>query len=97
MPWRISVTPSTVKKKGTASASITVSATGVTPTGRVQVYVDGVLDRVVTLTGGSVTTPVGPFATAGEKRIELRYLGDGHVLPRTVARTVTVVNGNPKP
>ena len=91
------VTPSTVKKKGTASASITVSATGVTPTGRVQVYVDGVLDRVVTLTGGSVTTPVGPFATAGEKHIELRYLGDDHVLPGTVARTVTVVNGKPKP
>jgi 5'-nucleotidase len=91
------VTPSTVKKKGTASASITVSAAGVTPTGRVQVYVDGVLETVVTLTGGSVTTPVGPFATAGEKRIELRYVGDDHVLPGTVTRTVTVVNGNPKP
>ena len=70
--------------------------TGVTPTGRVQVYVDGVLERVVTLTGGSVTTSVGPFATAGEKRIELRYLGDDHVSPGTVTRTVTVVNGNPK-
>ena len=74
-----------------------MSATGVTPTGQVQVYVDDVLERVVTLTGGSVTTPVGPFTTAGEQRVEFRYLGDGHVLPGTVTRTVTVVNGKPKP
>jgi 5'-nucleotidase len=92
------VTPDTVKvKKDTVTAQVTVRADGVTPTGSVQVYVDGALARTVSLTDGAVSVQLGPFATTGEKSIELRYLGDAHVTSGSATRTVTVVKGNPKP
>ena len=91
------VTPDTVKvKKDTVTAQVTVKAAGVTPTGSVQVLVDGVPTRVVSLTDGAASVQLGPFATTGEKSIELRYLGDGHVTSGSATRTVTVVKGNPK-
>ena len=73
-----------------------MKAAGVTPTGSVQVLVDGIPTQVVSLSDGAASVQLGPFATTGEKSIELRYLGDGHVTSGSATRTVTVVKGNPK-
>jgi predicted extracellular nuclease len=90
-------TPDRVKRKKTAS-TIQVTVTGdegVTPTGSVQIWVDGQLATTVSLSGGEASATIGPFANAGTRHVEVRYLGDDVTEPGTATTTVTVVNGNP--
>jgi predicted extracellular nuclease len=90
-------TPDRIKKKKTAS-TIDVTVTGdqgVTPTGSVEIWVNGEKATTVALTGGSASATIGPFPNAGVRHVEVRYLGDDVTVPGTSTTTVTVVNGNP--
>ncbi|HEX3221949.1 MAG TPA: ExeM/NucH family extracellular endonuclease, partial [Nocardioides sp.] len=79
------------KKKGTSRIDVTVTgAQGVTPTGTVEVWVDGVQVGTATLAGGQASVVVGPFASAGTRHVEVRYLGDDVTKPGSAATTVTV-------
>ena len=83
-------------KKGTAPVGVTVSADGVTPTGQVELVVDGrTVDRAA-LSDGRAMLTVGPFASTGSKTFEVRYLGDDQVAPGSATGSVEVVKGNPK-
>jgi len=90
-------TPTSVKvKQGTISMGVTVTANGVTPTGAVEAWVDGVLEGSGTLSAGTATiTGIGPFDTVGATDIEVRYLGDADVAAATDAVTVQVVKVTP--
>jgi serine protease len=90
-------TPARVqKKKGTSTIDVTVTgAQGVTPTGTVQLWVDGHQVGTVTLVDGSGSATIGPFPTAGTRTVEVRYLGDQVTKPGTTSVTLTVTNGNP--
>jgi 5'-nucleotidase len=90
-------TPSTVqKKKGTSRIDVTVTgAQGVTPTGTVEVWVDGVKVTTATLSDGAASAVIGPFATAGTRHVEVRYLGDDVTDPGTATTTVTATSGKP--
>ncbi len=84
------------KKKGTSTIHVTVTgAQGVTPTGTVQLWVDGHQVGTVTLVNGSGSATVGPFASAGTRTVEVRYLGDQVTKPSTASVTLTVTNGKP--
>jgi hypothetical protein len=87
-------TPSSVKKKKTASRiDVTVTgAQGVTPTGTVEFWVDGQKVATSTLSGGHASASVGPFPSAGVRHVEVRYLGDDVTKPGTATTTVTVTN-----
>ena len=92
-----SATPDRVKKKQTSS-TIHVTVTGdegVTPTGSVEIWVDGQQVTTVSLSGGEASASIGPFPTAGTRHVEVRYLGDSVTQPGTATTTVTVTNGNP--
>jgi predicted extracellular nuclease len=90
-------TPSTVqKRKDTSRIEVTVTGTqGVTPTGTVEIWVDGQHVTTATLSGGSTSAVVGPFASAGTRHVEVRYLGDDVTRPGTASTTIQVVNGKP--
>ncbi len=64
--------------EGMATVDIDVTATGFTPTGQVEVFVDGDFVARVSLSAGSSTAQVGPFGTAGSHTVTLQYLGDDH-------------------
>jgi predicted extracellular nuclease len=89
--------PDRVKKKKTASTiHVTVTGTeGVTPTGTVEIWVNGVKVTTTTLSGGEASATIGPFPDAGTQHVEVRYLGDQVTKPGTASTTVTVTNGNP--
>jgi hypothetical protein len=91
----VTATPGTVqKKKGTSRLDVTVTgAQGVTPTGTVEVWVDGVKVGTAELRGGTASAVVGPFPTAGTRHVEVRYLGDDVTRPSSGTTTVTVTNG----
>jgi hypothetical protein len=61
----------------------------------VQIWVDGVEVTTATLVGGSASGEIGPFAAAGTRHVEVRYLGDDVTKPGTASTTVAVTN--PKP
>jgi predicted extracellular nuclease len=90
-------TPDRVKKKKTPSTiHVTVTgAEGVTPTGTVEIWVNGVKATTATLSGGEASATIGPFENAGAQHVEVRYLGDQVTKPGTASTTVTVTNGNP--
>ena len=90
-------TPDRVKKKKTSSTiHVTVTgAEGVTPTGTVEIWVNGVKVTTATLSGGEASASIGPFPNAGTQQVEVRYLGDQVTKPGTASTTVTVTNGNP--
>ena len=90
-------TPDRVQRKKTASRiDITVSGDqGVTPTGRVRVKVDGVEVGTATLSDGKASVTVGPFSTAGEHEVTVRYLGDDVTEKAKATVTITVTNGKP--
>lgn len=72
----VTVAPAAVKvKAGTAAVSVTVAAAGATPTGQVELSVDGTKVSTVTLTNGTASATVGPFDTVGTKSVTARYLG----------------------
>ena len=86
-------TPDTVEVNAdTTSVDVDVTATGFTPTGTVQAWVDGVMDGSATLSAGTATIAgVGPFDTLGDTEIEVRYLGDTNADAATDDVTVSVV------
>ena len=87
----LTASPDVLKfKKDTATASVTVAASGVRPTGTASVYVDGVQVGTITLSGGAGSLEVGPFGTVGTKTIEVRYAGDAHVTASAGTTTVRV-------
>ena len=90
-------TPQTVqKKKGTSRIDVTVTgAQGVTPTGTVEIWVDGVKVGTAGLSGGSASVVIGPFASAGTRHVEVRYLGDDVTKPGAATTTVAVTNAKP--
>lgn len=77
--------------QGTSSVTVAVASSGA-PTGQVDLYVDGAKHSTVTLAAGSATATVGPFATAGAKTVEARYLGDTATNPSTGRATLTVTD-----
>jgi 5'-nucleotidase len=91
-------TPSHIqKKKETSRIDVTVTgAQGVTPTGTVQLWIDGHQVATAQLTAGTASATVGPFASAGVRTFEVRYLGDQVTSPGSTTLTVTVTNGNPR-
>ena len=91
----VTATPSTVqKKKDTSRIDVTVTgAQGVTPTGTVEIWVDGVRVGSVELSDGTASAVVGPFASAGTRHVEVRYLGDDVTKAGSATTTVTVING----
>jgi 5'-nucleotidase len=79
----VTVAPAAVKvKAGTAAVSVTVVAAGGTPTGQVELSVDGTLSTVA-LVNGVATANVGPFDTVGTKPVTARYLGSTTSGPST--------------
>jgi hypothetical protein len=89
----VSAAPASVTTaQGTASVSVKVASATGTPTGQVEVWVDGVKHSTVALTSGAATATVGPFATAGTKSVEARYLGDAATNPSQGATSVTVTD-----
>jgi 5'-nucleotidase len=92
-----SASPATVQKKKTASTiHVTVTgAEGRTPTGEVEIWVDGEKVTTATLSGGEASASVGPFANVGTRHVEVRYLGDDVTRPGTATTTVTVTSGKP--
>lgn len=83
-------------RSGRGSVKVTVAAPGVTPTGDVEVYVDGVLRSVVPLNGGVVTLAVGPLATVGAHPVEARYLGTARTQASTGTAALSVRKATPK-
>jgi len=90
------VTPQVVVRQGITTVQATVGATGYTPTGLVEVHVDGVLATTRVLTDGVATVELEPFQTTGTRSVSVRYLGDDHTRPSEAeAGTVTVVRATP--
>ncbi|WP_161962458.1 ExeM/NucH family extracellular endonuclease [Nocardioides speluncae] len=91
------ISPTTLKvKKDTASVSVTVTATGFTPTGVVAAYVNGQLVDAVNLEDGSGSLVVGPFGQVGDRPVLIRYFGDDFAKAGEVTKTVKVVKQTPK-
>jgi hypothetical protein len=89
----VSVAPAAVKvRQGSTSVSVTVAAAGGTPTGEVELYVDGAKVSTVALASGTATASVGPFDTVGTKSVTARYLGSTTAGPST-SPVATVVVG----
>lgn len=65
-----------------ARVSVTVSAAGLTPTGRATITRDGRAVATVVLRDGRATVRL-PKAAVGRYRISVRYAGDAHVRPST--------------
>lgn len=93
----VTPTPASVQTGQTSSIAITVGAEGFTPTGLVDVSVNGDPVSSQTLTNGAATAVVGPFATPGERTISVTYAGDDSTASRTTTTVVTVVAVDPPP
>jgi predicted extracellular nuclease len=93
----VTATPSSVqKKKGTSVIDVTVTgAQGVTPTGTVAFFVDGVEVDSAELSGGTASAVVGPFASVGTRHVEVRYLGDDVTRPGSATTTIAVTSAKP--
>ncbi|MCW5953783.1 MAG: Ig-like domain repeat protein [Propionibacteriaceae bacterium] len=84
---------SKVKRGRTASFAVTVSASGVTPTGKVTVKVAG-KSKTVTLTSSGKATvkiTVPKSAKLGKQTIKVSHAGDGRVAAATATTSVKVV------
>jgi 5'-nucleotidase len=88
----VTATGSSVQTGDPATVAVTVTADGFTPTGTVEAWFNNNRVGQATLASGAATIPVGSFASAGAKSIEVRYLGDGHAAAATGATTVTVTD-----
>ena len=91
------VTPAqVVVKQGLVTVQASVTASGYTPTGDVEVYVDGVRAATKPLTDGSAVLEIGPFPTVGTRSVTVKYLGDAVTRPsETAATSVSVVKAKP--
>lgn len=81
---------SVVQDSGTSAIAVAVTASGFVPTGSVSAWQGGTELATATLVDGQATLTVGPFATTGDKAIEVRYAGDGTATASTAVVTVTV-------
>ena len=93
----LTVTPAqVVVGQGTVTATATVSATGSTPGGDVEFYVNGVLVATDAVSGGIAEVMVGPFNTVAGRSIVAKYLGDATTTAsESAAKQVTVVKATP--
>ena len=91
------VTPAqVVVKQGLVTVRASVTAAGFTPTGDVEVYVDGVRAATKPLSDGAAVLEIGPFATVGTRSVVVRYVGDASTSPSaTAATSVSVVKAKP--
>ncbi len=86
------VKPKKVKaKKTNAKLVITVSAKGVSPTGKVKVKANGKTKTVKVNKSGKATVKLGKFKTKGKKKVVITYLGDGNVKKQKKTIKVKVV------
>ena len=69
----------------------TVSATGATPRGRVQIVRGGAVVGTGWLKDGKVKIWVRPFWKIGNVAVTVRYLGNSQFEASSTVRTVTVV------
>lgn len=84
-------TPSTIKAQtGTSVLDVTVSRPGTEATGLVAALLDGQVVGGAELVDGKAAVKVGPFATAGEKLIEVAYYGDQATKAASGQVTLTV-------
>lgn len=85
-----------VVHSGRATVRASVTASGFTPTGNVEVYVDGDLATSGALTDGGAVLQVGPFSTVGQHRVVVTYVGDSNTnASSSSVQTVTVVKATP--
>ncbi len=81
---------SVVQDSGTSAIAVAVTASGFVPTGSVSAWQGATELATATLVNGQASLTVGPFATTGDKSIEVRYAGDGNATASTSTVTVTV-------
>jgi 5'-nucleotidase len=85
-------TPSKIAAQtGTSVLDVTVSTPGHEATGLVAALLDGEVVGGAELVDGKAAVKVGPFATAGEKLIEVKYYGDQATKAASGQVTLTVV------
>jgi 5'-nucleotidase len=85
------VTPAKVKKGKRATLAISVTATGVTPTGTVTVAIPGHGKTPVTLRNGKASLRLPAFAGVGRKVLTLTYGGDDLVKGDTATVAFRVI------
>ena len=84
-------TPATIKAQtGTSVIDVTVSTPGAKATGLVAALLDGAVIGGAELVDGKASIKVGPFASAGEKLIEVTYYGDQGTKPSSGQVRLTV-------
>ncbi|WP_345464141.1 ExeM/NucH family extracellular endonuclease [Nocardioides marinquilinus] len=90
------VTPAKpVVGKDRARVAVTVNATGVTPTGTVEVRQGTKVLGSATLSSGKATIVLPVFKTAGNQALQVRYLGDANVAAAATPKTVSVAKATP--
>ena len=82
--------------------SVTVSATGFTPSG--DVYVNSTLVATTALAEGQAQVTIDPFATVGNRTVMVKYLGDANAEPSesgtsnlNVVKATPTMTGTPTP
>lgn len=86
-----------VVRQGRVTVSASVTAAGYTPTGSVQIRVDGAVVATRSLNDGSVTALLAPFEWVDTHTVRVVYLGDGNTeASETTAGTVKVVRATPQ-
>jgi predicted extracellular nuclease len=92
----VTATPDRIrKKKDTTRIDVTVSAAQATPTGTVEILVDGEQVALRQLVDGHASATLGPFPQAGTETVRVLYLGDSVTRSSVGTTTLTVTNGNP--
>ncbi|GAA5141044.1 hypothetical protein GCM10023340_02120 [Nocardioides marinquilinus] len=88
----VSADPSGIAVGQTASVTVMVTAPGTTPDGMYALTdgVDGDVNAVGSLTGGTATVTVGPFDTTGTRTLTLDYLGSDTVAAGSATTTLQV-------
>lgn len=93
----VTASPAKVKfKKGTSTLTVSVAATGTTPTGNVAAFLGDRLLDTASLSDGTATLEVGPFSTIGTKTVTVRYLGSSRVARSSTSTEIEVVRATPR-
>ena len=79
-----------VVKKTRASVTIKVTASGVTPSGKVTITGGGIAKQTVTLRNGRVAVKLPVFKTKGTRTLNVTYAGDSFVTGDNAKVTVKV-------
>ena len=88
----LTATPSTITISQSVQFTVKLSGT-TTPTGSVQLYSNGnALGGVLTLSGGTVTSPATNFSPAATYAITANYSGDSNYSPATASYSLVVTN-----